>query len=94
MLFVGYDGTFNQAAVISLARAQLKSSRTVKAGPNGGEMVCGYNTSTGSEASECVWVTKTTFGQVDFLAGATPVKYQGAAELALEVRAAVEGRAS
>ena len=44
----------------------------------------------GSDASECVWVTKTTFGQVEFLQGQVPVKYPGAAKLALKVRAAVE----
>jgi len=62
----------------------------VKAGTHGGEMVCGYNTSGGSDASECVWVTKTTFGEVEFLNGQEPVKYPGAADLALQVRNAVE----
>ena len=62
----------------------------VKAGPHGGQMVCGYNASNGSDASECVWVTKTTFGQVEFLQGQVPVKYPGASKLALAVRNAVE----
>jgi hypothetical protein len=53
-------------------------------------MVCGYDTSGASQASECVWVTKTTFGQVHFLEGETAVKYSGASKLALEVRNAVE----
>jgi hypothetical protein len=53
-------------------------------------MVCGYNTSTGPDASECVWVTPTTLGEVQFLHAATPVKYPGAAALALDVRNAVE----
>ena len=30
-------------------------------------MMCGYNTSSGAEASECVWVTPNTFGQVEFV---------------------------
>jgi hypothetical protein len=92
--FVGYDGTFNPAAVIRLERSLLHSSRVVKAGPHGGEMVCGYDISTGNQASECVWATKTTFGQVEFVAGQVPVKYPGAAKLALEVRNAVEVPAS
>ncbi len=92
--FVGYDGTFNPAAVIKLERSLLQSSRMVKAGPHGGEMVCGYDISTGNQASECVWATKTTFGQVEFVAGQVPVKYPGASKLALEVRNAVEVPAS
>ncbi len=90
IVFVGYGGTFNPKSVIKLERSILVSSRVVKAGPHGGQMVCGYNTSGGSDASECVWVTKTTFGQVEFLQGQVPVKYPGAAKLALAVRKAVE----
>jgi len=90
IVFVGYGGTFNPKSVIKLERSILVSSRVVKAGPHGGQMVCGYNTSGGSDASECVWVTKTTFGQVEFLQGQVPVKYPGAAKLALAVRNAVE----
>ncbi len=88
--FVGYDGTFNPTSVIKLERSILASSRVVNAGTHGGEMVCGYNTSGGSGASECVWVTKTTFGQVQFLKGEAAVKYLGASKLALEVRNAAE----
>ncbi len=90
--FTGYDGTFNTNSVISLERTKLVSSRVVKAGPNGGQMVCGYDTSGQSEASECVWVTKTTFGTVEFLKGDLAEKYPGASKLALEVRKAVEVR--
>ena len=57
-------------------------------------MVCGYNTSGESDASECVWVTKTTFGEVEFLNGQQPVKYPGASNLALQVRNAVEVQAA
>ena len=92
--FVGYDGAFSPTAVIKIERTKLKSSRIVKAGPNGGEMICGYNTSTGSDASECVWVTKSTWGQVLFIADGAPVKFPGAAALALKVRSAVEVHAS
>jgi len=88
--FVGYDGTFNPKSVIKLVRSTLVSSRVVKPGTHGGEMVCGYDTSGGSEASECVWVTNTTYGQVRFLEGRVAVKYPGAATLALAVRNAVE----
>ena len=92
--FVGYDGTFNPTSVIKLERSILASSRVVNAGPNGGQMVCGYNTSGAFQASECVWVTKTTLGQVQFLKGEAAVKYPGASKLALEVRTAVEVRPS
>ena len=88
--FVGFEGTFNPAAVIKYEQTQLVSTRMVNAGRNGGEMMCGYNRSTGSNASQCVWVTNTTFGQVEFLAGQTTVKYAGAPDIALTVRQAVE----
>jgi hypothetical protein len=90
ILFVGFNGTFDPAAVIKAAQSELVSSRVVSAGPHGGDMVCGYNTSTGSDASECVWVTPTTLGEVQYLQAATPSKYAGAATLALQVRNAVE----
>ena len=92
IVFVGYGGTFTPKSVIKLERSSLVSSRMVKAGTHGGEMVCGYNTSGGSDASECVWVTKTTFGEVEFLNGQQLVKYPGASDLALQVRNAVEVR--
>ena len=89
--FLGYQGTFNENTVIAFEQTQLKSSRTVKAGPDGGKMICGYATTTGgAQASECVWVTKDTFGQVQFIVGQTAVKYPGASTLALEVREVVE----
>ena len=91
---VGYDGTFNPAAVIKYEQTQLVSTRMVNAGPHGGQMMCGYDRSTGSDASECLWVTNTTFGQVEFIKGSTPVKYQGASTIALVIRNAVEVRAS
>jgi hypothetical protein len=92
-VFYGYDGTFNPAKVISYEKNQLVSTRMVPAGPNGGEMMCGYNRSTGSDASECLWVTDSTFGEVEFIVGSVPVKYQGAANIALTIRQAVEVRA-
>ena len=88
--FVGYDGTFNPAAVIKYEQTQLVSTRMVNPGTHGGEMMCGYNRSTGSDASECVWVTGTTFGAMEFIEGSTPVKYLGASNVALIVRNAVE----
>jgi hypothetical protein len=89
--FLGYQGTFNENAVIAYEQTQLKSSRLVRAGPDGGKMICGYATTTGgAQASECVWVTKDTFGQVQFITGQTAVKYPGASALALEVRDVVE----
>jgi len=94
IVFIGYDGTFNPAATIKIVRSHLVSSRVVRPGTHGGEMVCGYNKSTGSDASECVWVTKTTFGLVEFVKGGVPSKYPGASNLARAVRNAVEVRAS
>ena len=94
VVFVGYDGTFNPAEVIKYEQTQLVSSRMVNAGPHGGQMMCGYDRSTGSDASECLWVTTSTFGQVEFIDGETPVKYQGASEIALTIRQAVEVPAS
>jgi len=94
IVFIGYDGTFDPAAVIKIVRSHLTSSRVVPPGPHGGQMTCGYNTTTGTAASECVWVTKTTFGIVEFLKGGQPVKQGGAHALALKVRQAVEVKAS
>lgn len=88
--FAGWDGRFNPQAVLKLEKAQLHSTRMVSPGPHGGEMMCGYNRYTGADASECVWVTTSTFGQVEFFIGQSQVMYPGAQTLALEVRHAVE----
>jgi hypothetical protein len=88
--FIGYNGTFNPSAVIKYEQTKLVDWRIVPAGPHGGKMMCGYNRSTGSEASDCLWVTTSTFGQVQFIVGQTTVKYPGAQTYAMEVRAAVE----
>jgi hypothetical protein len=90
LVFIGYDGTFNPSNLIKLVRLHLVSSRVVSAGPHGGKMVCGYNTTTGSDASECVWATPTTFGVVEFIVDSNPAKYNGASKAALKVRDAVE----
>jgi hypothetical protein len=90
MAFAGWDGTFNPKAVIKLEKAQLHSTRMVSPGPHGGEMMCGYNRYSGADASECVWVTTSTFGEVQFFIGQSQVEYPGASTLALEVRHAVE----
>ena len=57
-------------------------------------MMCGYSRSNGSDVSSCFWVTRSTFGMVDFVVGGTPVKYKGASNIALTVRDAVEVPAS
>jgi hypothetical protein len=93
MVFVGYDGTFNPANLMNLIQKNLKSSRVVNAGPHGGKMVCGYDTSNNSVASECVWATTTTFGIVEYFNHGQPAKVGGASRLALKVRDAVEVRA-
>jgi len=92
--FIGYEGTFNPSKVIKYEQTQLVSTRMVNPGPHGGEMMCGYNRSAGSDASECLWVTKSTFGRVEFTSGGVPVKYQGASGIALDIRQAVEVPAS
>ena len=89
-VFVGYEGTFNPAAVIKYEQSQLTSTRTVDPGSHGGDMMCGYNHSTGSAASECLWVTTSTFGEVEYIDGETPVKYSAASNVAAEIRQAVE----
>jgi hypothetical protein len=93
LIFVGYDGTFKPAKLIKLVRKDLVSSRLVSAGPHGGQMVCGYDTTNGAPASECVWATTTTFGVVEFYSNGRTVKVGGAPGLALKVRDAVEVRA-
>ena len=93
LVFVGYNGTFKPTNLMNLVQKNLKSSRTVNAGPHGGKMVCGYNTSNNSVASECVWATTTTFGIVEYFRHGQPAKVTNASALALKVRAAVEARA-
>jgi hypothetical protein len=90
LVFIGYDGTFNPEKVITFYRSKLASSRTVNAGPHGGTMVCGYDTSGGSKASECMWATRSTLGVVEFFVDGNPAKYNNASKLAVEVRDAVE----
>jgi hypothetical protein len=90
LVFIGYDGTYDPAAVIKIVRSHLKSSRVVAPGSHGGEMACGYNVTTGADASECVWVTRTTFGVVEFIKDGEPGRQSGASALALKVRQAVE----
>ena len=89
-MFVGYNGTYTPAAVVKVEESLLTSARVVSAGPHGGDMVCGYTELSGSEVSRCVWVTKTTLGNVEFIQGEDLVKNSDAATLALDVRAAVE----
>ena len=60
---------------------------------SGGKMICGYNTSNNSVASECVWATTTTFGIVEYFRHGQPAKVTNASALALKVRDAVEVRA-
>jgi hypothetical protein len=93
LVFVGYNGTFNPTNLMNLVQKNLKSSRVVNAGPHGGKMVCGYNTSNNPVASECVWATTTTFGVVEYFRHGHLAKVTNASALALKVRDAVEARA-
>jgi hypothetical protein len=89
--FVGYDGTFDPAKVITYEKTQLASTTTVSPGPHGGQMMCGEDTSSGSDNTACLWVTTTTFGEVDFVAGQSLTKFTGnASVIALDIRNAVE----
>jgi hypothetical protein len=89
--FVGYDGTFDPKAVINYEKTRLTSASMVNPGKHGGEMMCGENTSNGSAYTECVWVSPTTFGEVDFVAGQSLAKFPGnASGVALIIRNAVE----
>jgi hypothetical protein len=89
--FVGYDGTFDPAKVITYEKTQLASTSMVNPGPHGGQMMCGEDTSSGSDNTECLWVTSTTFGEVDFVAGQSLTKFTGnASVIALDIRNAVE----
>ena len=90
IVFIGFDGTYDPAGVMKILRSHLKSSRMVPAGPHGGQMLCGYDTSNGPESSECAWVTSTTFGLVEFIKNGEPAKQSGAGTLAVKVRDAVE----
>ena len=90
--FVGYNGTFSPDAVIKLERANLASAQVVSAGPHGGQMICGLDTSSGRDASECMWVTQTTLGQVEFIQAGYTAKYPDPSKIALEVRNAVEAQ--
>jgi hypothetical protein len=93
LVFVGYNGTFTPANVMKLVQKNLVSTRVVvDPGPNGGQMMCGYNTARG-EASECVWATTTTVGIVEYYNHGHPAKVAGFGKLALQVRDAVEARA-
>jgi hypothetical protein len=95
LVFVGYDGTYTPAAVVKVEESLLKSARVVSAGPHGGDMVCGFSEPTGSgEVSQCVWVTKTTLGNVEFIQGEDLTQNPDAAKLALKVRTAVEQASS
>ena len=53
-------------------------------------MICGYNTVSSAGASECVWVTPTTLGIVEYYNHGHPAKVPGFGKLALKVRDAVE----
>jgi len=88
-----FGNSFNPTNLMNLVQKNLKSSRMVNAGPHGGKMVCGYNTSNNSVASECVWATTTTFGIVEYFRHGQPAKVTNASTLALKVRDAVEVRA-
>ena len=66
--FVGYQGTFNPAAVMANLKSYGSSEATYPAGPNGGELACANTTATASTPSGavCVWVTKSTLGFTEF----------------------------
>src|SRR5260370_37492181 len=88
--FFGFDGTFNVAAVVKFEQTQLVSTRVVNAGPHGGEMMCGYSRTNGTDASSCFFVTKSTFGMLEFVIGGNTAKYKSSPSIAPPATGAAE----
>jgi hypothetical protein len=61
-IYIGFNGTFNQAKVIQQFVGGDAGARTVSPGTHGGDMACGeFN-----GGSICLWSTGTTLGMVEF----------------------------
>jgi hypothetical protein len=95
--FVGYQGTFDPAKVMSNLKSYGSSETTYPAGPNGGDLACANTTATASTPSGgvCVWVTKSTLGFTEFFTQANgPEALNSAqskgAEDTVNMRASVE----
>ena len=63
--FVGYQGTFTPAKVLTILASLGTDPNTYQAGPNGGGLGCANTKSTPSGAV-CVWATSSTLGVTEF----------------------------
>ena len=63
--FVGYQGTFTPAKVLTILATLGSNPHTYSAGPNGGALGCANTKSTPSGAV-CVWATASTLGVTEF----------------------------
>jgi len=63
--FVGYQGTFTPAKVLTILATLGSDPNTYSAGPNGGALGCANTKSTPSGAV-CVWATASTLGVTEF----------------------------
>jgi len=61
--FVGFEGTFEPAAVVSVLLAGQGTPRSVPPGPHGGVMTC----ATQYRSQTCVWATPTTVGEMQVI---------------------------
>jgi hypothetical protein len=91
--FVGYQGTFTPAKVMTILASLGTDPNTYQAGPNGGGLGCANTKSTPSGAV-CVWATSSTLGVTEFFDANGPetlnaAQNKGAADT-LKLRADVE----
>jgi len=63
--FVGYQGTFTPAKVLTILATLGSDPNTYPAGPNGGALGCA-NTKTTPSGAVCVWATASTLGVTEF----------------------------
>jgi hypothetical protein len=67
MTFIGYEGTFNPAKVLSNLASLGSSGKQYPAGPHGGDLACATAPGTPS-GTVCLWTTTTTLAVTEFFA--------------------------
>jgi hypothetical protein len=67
MTFIGYEGTFNPAKVLSNLASLGTSGKQYPAGPHGGDLACATAPGTPG-GTVCIWTTTTTFAVTQFFA--------------------------
>jgi hypothetical protein len=67
MSFIGYEGTFNPAKVLSNLASLGQGGKQYAAGPHGGDLACATAPGTRS-GTVCIWATKTTLAVTEFFA--------------------------